>query len=474
MSYTERIYPITNLCARNKDLLNIRMSSDLCEFTPPSFNISGATKIQPVSTSSESVYLLTGQTDTNLGFNFSGGPAPYSGTNTDYIVEIYKYDKSLSAFTTPHIYKSDSISMSGDVVSSSYTMDISFDIIKPDNEYLIKTHFEFDSCTEFLDILGVRYNNRMVSGDIYNLYNNEFDYYMSVSYPADVPQIENSGGLLSSFGGLIAYTKFPTISGQTDFTLQSSIGDVIVNLNGITLAPDYEYSVNDDIVTISGGTKLTDIVTFIHSAGDSDLAGLVYDTINVSTINSGATDTQGSNNVFYNTTEDKYELYTSLEIANNSDVIVTLNGVTLANNIDYYRSISNNQRIILEGEILNGDVINIYYFSNPTYVGSIYTNTPLITWSIENPPSMSNGYFTLEMSTASTFTDITYSSTTDYIINEQIYSDSLIISGNIGTQYYYRVKNEKFYQPITGNTIDTVAYSEIVPIQIQSNAINSY
>jgi len=85
-----------------------------------------------------------------------------------------------------------------------------------------------------------------------------------------------------------------------------------------------------------------------------------------------------------------------------------------------------------------------------------------------------NGQFTLELSTGVTFNNIIYSALTDYNIGINRYGDTLVVSGAVGTEYYYRVKNEKFYQPITGDTIDTVAYSELVPIIIQSNAINSY
>lgn len=485
MSYTERTYiQNANSCVRNKDLLNIRMSSDWCEFTPPTVDVSGATKIQPVSATSEGVYLLTGETGTTLCLVLTGGPTPYSASSADGVVEFFQYDTNVSGFTNPYVYQIDDISLSGDLTTFidkdgntlyKFCADIPYSAVTPDNEYLIKTYFNFDACTEFLNILGVRYDNKILTGDKYSLYNDDFDYYISVSYSADTPELEvSSFGSNNIFGGLVAYSRFPSISGQTDFTLQSYVDEVMVSLNGLTLAPNYDYTITGGIVTISAGTELTDVVTFVHSIGGSDYSGLVNDFIEVGTITSGATGGQGTNDVYYNTTEGKYEVYTSVSVESSSDVVVTLNGVTLANNIDYYKSISNNKRIILEGTIITGDIINIYYFSNATYVGNIYTNAPLITWSIQHAPTLVNGQFTLQLSSANTFSDIVFSSVTDYVVDKYIYSDNLIVTGTVGTQYYYRVMNEKFYQPITGNTIDTVAYSETIPIIIQSNAINSY
>lgn len=474
MSYTQRIYiQNENGCVRNHDILNIRMTSDWCEFTPPTVDISGATKIQSVSGTSEGVYLITGQTEIPLVISFTGGSESYTG-NTIGFIEVYRYNPTISGFTNPYIYQT-SFSFSGDVVGSAYTTNLPISAVSPDNEYLIKPYFNFESCTEFLNALGVRYSNRNLYGTEYLLYNDGFDYYISVSYPAGIPILTISTGPVgSTFGGLVVYTQFPTVEKQTNFTLQNTIGEVMVNLNGVTLAPNYDFTVSGGIVTISAGTELTDVVTFVHSIGGEDLTGLNNDLIIVPVIVSGVTNGQGTNNVYYNTTEGKYEVYSSVDIASSSDVVVTLNGVTLANNIDYYKSTSNDRRIILEGVILTNDVINLYYFGNASYVGQIYTNTPEIGWYIEHLPTLVNGQFTLELSTGDTFTNISYSSVTDYEVGVGIYSDNLIISGDVGTQYYYRVKNEKFYQPITGNTIDTIAYSETVPIIIQSNSINSY
>ena len=43
-----------------------------------------------------------------------------------------------------------------------------------------------------------------------------------------------------------------------------------------------------------------------------------------------------------------------------------------------------------------------------------------------------------------------------------------------GDKFIYRVKNEKFYNPIIGVTIYSVNYSDIVNIEILTNVGNTY
>ncbi len=95
-------------------------------------------------------------------------------------------------------------------------------------------------------------------------------------------------------------------------------------------------------------------------------------------------------------------------------------------------------------------------------------------WAISSPPQLVNGKFTLEVSSGNTFSNFISTGTTDYVIGQPQYSDSFIASGSVGTKLYYRVKNEKNYESICGDIITTIAYSEIIPLTIQSNSINSY
>ena len=151
-----------------------------------------------------------------------------------------------------------------------------------------------------------------------------------------------------------------------------------------------------------------------------------------------------------------------------------LNGVTLASGIDYYQSISNPKRIILEGDIILDDIITIVYFPTTNVVNGLNTNIPSVTWSIMTGPQLNNGFFSLEVSTGTSFTTLYSTGYTPYTIGRTIYSDTFTASGIVGTALYYRVKNEKDFVTLCGDIITTIAYSETIPLTIQTNAINSY
>jgi len=178
--------------------------------------------------------------------------------------------------------------------------------------------------------------------------------------------------------------------------------------------------------------------------------------------------------VYFNTTTNKFEVYTTVTPQLGGNIILMLNGVTLANNIDYYQSTTNPKRLILEGDLLVGDIITLIYFPQTDVVNGLNTSKPIVSWSIQNFPQKNNGYFSLEVSTGETFNTFYYSGYTPYDINNILYSDTFTASGTVGSNLYYRVKNEKNYETICGNIITTTAYSEVIPVTILSNSLNSY
>jgi hypothetical protein len=151
-----------------------------------------------------------------------------------------------------------------------------------------------------------------------------------------------------------------------------------------------------------------------------------------------------------------------------------INGVTLANGVDYYQSITNSKRIILTGTLLIGDIITIGYIPNIDYVDSINTPTPNINWTIANPPQLVNGEFILEFASDSLMTTQVSSAQTEYVIGQVTYNASGLISGSVGTNLYYRVTNIKNYETLCGDILESIAYSDIIPITIATNSINSY
>ena len=426
------------------------------------------------------VYIINTGDTIDLTFQFTANTESFIDNNSSFKYDIFKYNTVNNVFSNNPVYSSDKIEYQTFSGTSAFTESIPISELSLDGDYLIKGYYIFDYCTEFFNMLGVENNTLNKNGDMYGLYKKSIDFYFTAFNSASTPTFEfisESNGTLSQLNG---FSLFPTFSGQTDFLLtQGFIGSPIIALNGLTLANEYDYIINSsaNTLTISGGTVITDVITVIYNSDGENLHGLTNDLIQITTpIISGITDNQGVNTVYYNTSESKYEVYTTVTPNDGDNIIITLNGLTLSPNIDYYQSISNSNRIILNGNLLIGDVINIYYNSKTQYIGSIYTNSPTINWSIDVAPTNNSGEFTIQVSDISdyTFSSIIFSASTPYIANTTTYSKQIILSGDIGTKYIYRIKNEKIYTTINGDKISSVSYSEIIPIEIQSNSINSY
>lgn len=468
-----------NSAVRNKDILNVNMSSDICVFNAPTFNISGGTKIICSSgcCGDESVYIISTATTIPLIIEFTGNTSTFSGTNANFKYEIYEYNSKVNAFTAPSIYASNIITYSG-LSASSYTIiqNISVSEIPMDGEFLIKGYYEFDACTDFMNLLGKKIDTLQYrSGNEYGLYNADLDFYFLAMSAAETPTLLMGTNPTSSNGSLFQQTILPS-TGENTFSISQGInGNFIVTLNGLALAQnlDYIYDSTISTITLSSNTVSDDIMTIIYTSNGAN--SFTTDVINILLpVVSGSSNEQGLNMTYFNTGTSKYEIFTKSSPQTSSSILVTINGVLLAENIDYYQSKTNPNRIILEGNILEGDIIIIAYFPVTNLINGITNTNPSVSWNITNPPQNINGYFSLQVSTGNTFNTLYSSGYTPYIIGETTYSDTFIASGSVGTTLFYRVLNEKNYDRICGDIISSSAYSQTIPIIIQTNSINSY
>lgn len=476
MRYQEPIY-IQNESngVRNRDILNVNMSSDVCVFANPQYSVSGASKIDCTGTTTSYIFSSTATT-LPLEFNFTGNTTSFTANNATFKYEIYKFNDSISAFTQTPILKSSAFTYNDINYYSSNTLNQSIALsgLSLDGEFLIKGYYVFEVCTDFLQRLGkvvdtLEYRN----GTSYGLYNQNQDFYFLAMYEAEKPQFLPSSSNTPPASKLFQQIILPDI-GTTIFAVSNSVaGNFIVTLNGLVLAPNLDYTYSGNIVTLSSETVVDDIITIIYNTTGGN--NLNAENINVvSEIVSGTTGNQTNNRVYYNVDSNKFEIYTTSIPEKGGNIIVMINGATLANGVDYYQSISDPKRIILEGDVIVGDIITIVYYPLTNVVNGLNTNTPLIAWAINRAPQKVNGVFTLEVSTGSSFSTIYTSASVNYVVNQNVYSSSVTISGTIGTQYYYRIKNDKNYVNICGDLVNSVTYSDIIPITIQTNAINSY
>jgi len=443
------------------------VSSTSCllnRFNCPQYNnVTGAT------------YIVSADTQTiPLTFDFTANTQTFIDTEANFRYEIYKYKNDGAIFSAIPIYKSEIFSYSAFSATNSINQYIPTSGLTLDGEYLIKGYYQYSACTNFLKLLGKKTDTiNYKSGTEYNIYNNNRDFYFVGVKEVETPQLIANGSNTPAAGTLVQASFLPE-AGVTFITKPSDVlSKFIVTLNGLVLSNLYDYTISGDTIHLAGPTAPDDLITIIYtSQGGREFAS---DTIEINVpVTSGATNGQGSNLVYFNTTTNKYEVYTTVTPQQSNAVILMLNGVTLANNIDYYQSTSNPKRLILEGDLLVGDIITLVYFPQNDVVNGLNTNNPIVSWRVENFPQQTNGYFSLEVSTGTSFNSFYYSGYTAYDVNNIIYSDNFTASGTVGQNLYYRVKNIKNYETICGQIVTTTAYSDTVPLTIISNSINSY
>lgn len=489
MRYQEKIYIQNNHSGlRNRDNVNVNMSSDMCIFNTPSFDLSGATKINCTGSTSASTYFVTSETTIPLTFDFTANTETFSATNATFKYEVYKYSDALQVFLNAPVYTSGQISYSAFSGTNQLLENIPVGSLDIDGDYLIKGYYDFPICTDFLSRLGKKIDTLIYkSGTRYGIYDEYLDYNFTVIKQPDEPIFLNNGSnnlpsgklqqqivLPENIGTVIDEdgVLVPNI-GYNTFLINDYAGNFVVTLNGMVLAPIVDYTFTGNLITLNSEIEFDDTITVIYTTAGPN--NLVSDNIFVLTNSvSGATNDQGENKHYFNITNNKYEIYTSVTPNDGDTIIVMLNGATLANGIDYYQSITNSKRIILEGDLIVGDVITILYFPKSSVVNGVQTNNPYVSWIIDTVPQAENGQFILELSPDTVFSGLVYSSITEYVIGQTTYGTPLEVSGTVGTNLYYRVKNEKNFTNLCGNIISASTYSEVIPILIQSNSINSY
>lgn len=428
------------------------------------------------------VHLLTGQTTFDLTFDFTGNTSSFIDNNSRFKYEIYKYLPNLGYFNNVPVFTSeyfDWVDFSG---TSAFTTSVTASTIDPDGEYLVKGQFIHDVCTEFATLLGYKYTTtENTSGEAYGLYQPDRDYYFLAFGEAQTPVLINDDDSNNTIGALVVSSV--ELDGTTnEFNLPNKIGDYLISLNGITLSPGEDYSINQLLtatstvytITLSADTVEGDILTYVYTNSETT-NNLKSDVYPIDTnIVSGTTDGEGSNTIYYNTDTNKYEIFLSMTPIANNSIGITLNGVTLANGIDYYQSTSNPKRIIFEGNLLVGDIVNSYYNTNTNVQGNQFGTTVTIQWVIAEPPIDNNGLFTIEISEDDSFTSIISSGTTQYETGTSGYGITINLTGEIGDKQYYRVKNTKNFNTLCNETLTSEVYSEIANITIQTNLNNSY
>ncbi len=426
----------------------------------------------------DNVYSLLEGDSIDFKFNFTENTESFIENDAIFKFDIYDYNEVLKSFNKTPKYSSNSYDWGVISGTSALTESILINNLSLDGNYLIKGYYVYDSCTEFANLSNVSYSTKNNSNP--SLYDETFDYFFVAFNAPDVPIFEGGDTSAREFGFLNSISE--VLTGEEEFIkFPKYTGDLIVNLNGLTLSlgEDYEFQTDgpglNNAIKLFGDVFEGDIVTFIYTNTTTDRSSLKKDTIDInSQIPSGPIDNQGNNKVYYNTTKSKYEIYTELLPSQFNDIVVTVNGMTLANNVDYYRSDSNKYRLILEGDLVVGDIVSIWYGTDNQINGDVFTDTLNIEWFIFNEPKKNNGIFKLQLSDTEDFSNIVSEDLVEYVVGGLSYSKVLGVLGDLGQTMYYRVINQKRFLDVCNNPIITEVSSDVVKIIVQTNSINSY
>jgi hypothetical protein len=312
-------------------------------------------------------------------------------------------------------------------------------------------------------------------GDEYGIYNALFDDYFILLSEASKPifttsEVDLLDSTIDKLNKLTFYIK--NVTNTLDF-LVSGVSDFILVLNGSLLSNTLDYNVEGTNIIFEDFLYPDDIVNIIYlnSKYLIKLYSEVYDYDRI--INSGSTNV-GNDKLFYNNVKNKFEFYLDYEPYDMNNFLVSLNGVFLNKDIDYFQSLSNPKRIIFNGFFYIDDIITFHYVNNIPYVNEVSEKNINISWLVEEAPKNVNGYFLLQVSDVKDFTNIVYSGISDYIKDVNSYNKFITINADLGEELYYRVKNVKNYTTISGDLLTLEKYSDYVKIIIVSSYNDNY
>ena len=357
-------------------------------------------------------------------------------------------------------------------------------------QYLIRPYYDFNSkdCNP-----GTYFNNWNTVPQL-NSYQSNTDYYFMTIVDPPTPRLNPPGGIEKPnytlvtdklyVNGVSSVRGAQSINGDLNYFVLSSIpsSGILLVLNGVQLTENHDFRLIvqgfnvPPIVEVFNVIKNTDWLLATYIAGGSypwttNFGVYFMDTILVDTFTNTSTPSYrlpGDNSLNYNPVTLNYELFTSLPIDKNSSIILTVNGVKLADDAQYFKSTSFDGRIIFDKIYTNfntGDIISVLAVSkdkgqNNNNYGSLKTNQFLVQWSV--PPTFTNtdvtGRFIIEAFNDDT-NALTNKKTVDFV-NGQANYQSLLTNLPLNVNYRFKVTFEATYYAYLNNEVITCSYSE--------------
>lgn len=453
MRYQNKTYIQTDVNSRNYNVNPFNISSDIYSIKNPNISVTGATSGITIG---DNLYLEN-----------------TSGITLDIGVDDYFFDNDLGDITLKFYERADD-NFSGEVIYQLENIKTSFSqVVLPlnvlnssDTEVLLSVIPNVKSKTYALNRLSDYSRSYSEAGSDIKTFNSNTDFYLINTYlPSDIT-LENSFNDEDELGTL-KVDAFLIESGETINQLTLSDvpkGDVLVSVNGLTIPEGisgYTVSYDSNSIIFENDLIYEDVINATYVT-DGVNNGLSIESLYLEEPFLSGTTTGITENFFYNIDEDKFEIKLDSTPLNPDSLILTLNGVTLVNNVDY-SVINSTNRLLVDGLLLDDDIINIVYNSYESYLRDLTVDELEITWSIEKEVT-DEGFFTFIIYNSEKEVieeiNVDYTSDTTYSIN-------LNFTNIDNGVYYFKVINNKTHRLLTGSSLSKFRETELIKFNIE-------
>lgn len=475
---------------------NVNSTTNFCfeTFNGPTYFLSGATKAitgttSPCSgspTNCYAVYNFSEIDDFDLNFNLTGS-TNYTGYTGQFCYKVY--NREFFTIKTPSIVLNNLEPTYGTCIDfsaiTSNTLTQNFSISKLpsiDSDYLLRSYYKFipKNCVK-------KEVNTWDSVIQLNNFNFDYDwYFLTVKdppTPAIVSTVQSLIDRITLFQERINGSNF-----QNFFTLSNQpLGNEInLYVNGVRLTQGLDFLLNTSnfpntypiVEIISGNIEVEDIITIVYLIGPQSFLTAVgqnrndYFKIDTFQVTGFTTNVTAStvNIINDNTIKGTQEAFLKEDFDPNSKVVVVLNGITLTEDLEYYKSTTTPNKIIFNPNFTTikiGDIVSFWYFTSK--LGSIYDLGTLdrdsvrIQWKVDRLPQQeyNTGKFLLEVTEKSdiNWTTLFYSNTITYVSDNAVYENNVT---NLlpNKDYKFRITFLKTYKNILKE--DIITSSEVI------------
>ena len=491
---------------------NIQTDVKFCKeiFLSPEYYVTNAVKLvsgytttmtgcTTGSTNLDGIYNLSYAGDINVNFIITGNTG-FTLYNGSFCIKTFTKENfrpliSNGILSDKNQFLSDCFPFSS-ITSTTLTKTYAEGILpKTWGEYLIRPYYLFESkeCNP-----GINFNS-WVSTPQNNSFNNVTDFYFMtvVNPPTPVlnpPEGTNNVGNFNLItdklyvDGYSSPRGSQSINGELNYFLLTTIpsnGQIMLILNGIQLTQDYDFRLVDQgygvppvVEILNGNTvKTTDwlLATYIASipqqASTSVFGSYFIDSILVSNFTNTSTNSYripGDNSLNYNPITLNYEFFTTLPIDPTYALVVTVNGLKLAEEFQYFKSTSFDGKIIFNKSVnFNiGDVISVLAvsksntFNGTNNYGSLKTNQFKVQWTV--PTTFTNNSVTSRFIIQAYNNDtniLTNQVFVDYVDGQSSYETTLT-NLSININFRFKVTLESTYTGYLNNKVVTCSYAE--------------